>query len=46
MDYDERENVNNTLLRVFSMSGVLLALSGLWLLFYSFNRKKITGELR
>jgi uncharacterized iron-regulated membrane protein len=40
MDYDERENVNNTLLRVFTWGAVLMALSGTWLLFYSFHRKK------
>ena len=40
MDYDERENVNNMLLRVFTWGAVLMALSGIWLLFYSFHRKK------
>ena len=40
MDYDERENVNNTLLRAFTWGAVLMASSGLWLLFYSFHRKK------
>ncbi|MBB3222095.1 PepSY domain-containing protein [Pseudoduganella umbonata] len=40
MDYEERENVNNTLLRTASITGLLFALSGAWLLFYSFNRKK------
>jgi uncharacterized iron-regulated membrane protein len=40
MDYDERENVNNTLLRVFTWGALLMALSGVWLLFYSFHRKK------
>jgi hypothetical protein len=40
MDYEERENVNNTLLRVASMSGLVFALSGAWLLFYSFNRRR------
>lgn len=40
MDYDERENVNNTLLRTFTWGAVLMALSGVWLLFYSFHRKK------
>jgi uncharacterized iron-regulated membrane protein len=40
MDYDERENVNNTLLRIFTWGAVLMALSGIWLLFYSFHRKK------
>ena len=40
MDYDERENVNNLLLRVFTWGGVLMALSGAWLLTYSFPKKK------
>ena len=40
MDYDERENVNNPLLRAFTWGAVLMALSGVWLLFYSFHRKK------
>ena len=40
MDYDERENVNNTLLRVFTWGAVLMAVSGIWLLFYSFHRRK------
>lgn len=40
MDYDERENVNNTLLRMFTWGAVLMASSGIWLLFYSFHRKK------
>lgn len=40
MDYDEREDINNTVLRVFSVLGVLLGLGGVWLLFYSFNRNR------
>jgi uncharacterized iron-regulated membrane protein len=40
MDYEERENVNNTLLRTASIAGLLFALSGAWLLFYSFTRRK------
>ena len=40
MDYDERENVNNWLLRAFTWGAVLMAASGIWLLFYSFHRKK------
>ncbi len=40
MDYDERENVNNPLLRVFTWGAVLMALSGIWLLFYAFPRRK------
>jgi len=40
MDYDERENVNNWLLRTFTWAAVVMALSGAWLLLYSFPRRK------
>ena len=40
MDYDERENVNNVLLRAFTWGAVLMALSGAWLLLFAFPRKK------
>jgi uncharacterized iron-regulated membrane protein len=40
MDYDERENVNNGLLRTFTWGALLMALSGAWLLIYSFPKKK------
>lgn len=47
MDYDERENVNNPLLRAFTWGAVLMALSGIWLLIYAFpKRKKKTGQAR
>ena len=39
MDYDTRDDMNNALLRVFSILGSLAGLSGLWLLFYSFQNK-------
>lgn len=39
MDYEERSDVNNTLLRAASIGGLLFALSGLWLLFFSFSRR-------
>lgn len=42
MDYEERENINNSVLRIFSVLGTVLGLSGVWLLFYSFN----TGRKR
>ncbi|MGX7953096.1 PepSY domain-containing protein [Tsuneonella sp. HG249] len=44
MDYDERENVNNVLLRVFTWGAVLMALSGIGLLFYAFPRRKKKGR--
>lgn len=40
MDYDTRDDVNNTLLRVFTWAAVAMALSGAWLLFYSFPRRR------
>ena len=43
MDFDERENVNNPLLRIFTWGALLMASSGIWLLFYSFHRKKKKG---
>lgn len=42
MDYDERTDVNNTLLRVASSLGLVFAISGLWLLFYNFGKKRST----
>lgn len=39
MDYDTRDDVNNALLRVAAGVGMLFALSGAWLVFYSFRRK-------
>ncbi len=40
MDYDNRTDVNNTLLRVASVVGLGFALSGVWLLFYSFGKRR------
>jgi hypothetical protein len=40
MDYETRENVNNTLLRIATITGFTFALSGAWLLLYSFTRRK------
>lgn len=37
MDYEERDNVNNTLLQVATMMALLFALSGLWLLYFRFR---------
>lgn len=39
MDYDTRTDVNNTLLRVAAGVGLVFALSGAWLVFYSFRRR-------
>lgn len=40
MDYDARENVNNPLLRIATLSAAAMAMSGAWLLYWSFPRKK------
>lgn len=40
MDYETRDDVNNTLLRIASITGVMFALSGVWLLLYSFKGRK------
>ena len=37
MDYDEREDINNTLLRIVSTLGFLLVLSGVWYLYFRLN---------
>ena len=40
MDYDARTDVNNPLLRITTLSAAAMALSGAWLLYWSFPRKK------
>jgi hypothetical protein len=40
MDYDERENVNNSVLRFFTWGAVLMALSGAWLFLYAFPKRR------
>lgn len=40
MDYQDRTNVNNPLLRVATWSAFAMALSGAWLLVWSFPRRK------
>lgn len=39
MDYESRTDVNNALLRTASIIGLAFALSGVWLLFYSFRMR-------
>ena len=41
MDYEERSDVNNLLLRITSAVGTVFALTGLWLLVYSFSRRRV-----
>ena len=40
MDYEARSDVNNTLLRIAASVGLLFALSGAWLVFYSFRWRR------
>lgn len=40
MDYEERTDVNNVLLRAATIAGLALAASGLWLLYFSFRRRR------
>lgn len=42
MDYEARTDVNNNLLRVAAATGLIFALCGIWLLFYSFQRRAQT----
>jgi uncharacterized iron-regulated membrane protein len=46
MDYEERADAHNLLLISAQITGLAFAISGLWLLIYSFNgrRKKITAR--
>ena len=40
MDYDERSDAHNTLLQIAQVTGLSFAISGLWLLFYSFRKRR------
>jgi len=40
MDYEERADVNNTLLRIAAGLGMVLSILGTWLLFFSFKRRR------
>lgn len=40
MDYEERADVNNTLLRISAGVGLVLSALGMWLLFFSFKRRR------
>ncbi len=44
MDYENRTDLNNNLLRVAALIGLGMSLSGVWLLFYSFTRRKKKAE--
>ncbi len=40
MDFETRDDVNNNLLRIAAATGLAFSLSGIWLLLYSFSRRK------
>lgn len=40
MDYETRDNVNNLLLRVFALLALATTLSGAWLLWFAFPRRR------
>ena len=40
MDYDQRSDAHNLLLKVAEFSGLTFAMTGLWLLFYSFSGRR------
>jgi len=42
MDYDDRTDAHNLLLKIAQFAGVSFAITGLWLLFYSFSRRRKT----
>ena len=44
MDYDERSDVNNALLRIATLLGGVGVLSGVWLLYFSFRRRRAASS--
>jgi len=40
MDYDQRSDVHNLLLKIAEVTGLAFAITGLWLLFYSFSGRR------
>ena len=40
MDYKDRADVNNTLLRAFAGLGLILSIAGIWLLWFSFKHRR------
>ncbi len=40
MDYDERSDAHNLLLKTAQVAGLIFAITGLWLLFYSFSGRR------
>ena len=46
MDYEERADAHNLLLIVTQVSGVIFAMTGVWLLFYSFSGRRKNRSAR
>ena len=46
MDYEERENINNLLLRGMTILALVTVLSGAWLLYFAFPRKRRKAAAR
>ena len=46
MDYDDRQDMNNPLLQVFTWLAVASSATGAWLLLYSFRRKRRTRKAK
>ena len=46
MDYDEREDFNNPLIKIASAAGLIFAISGLYLLFVRGGRKVIVRDVK
>lgn len=43
MDYEDRSDVNNNLLRTAAVLGIAFSMSGVWLLFYALKRRKTSA---
>ena len=46
MDYDEREDINNLILRIVSALAFLLVISGIWYLYFRLNAKTWFTKVR
>ena len=40
MDYDERSDAHNLLLKTAQVTGLIFAITGVWLLLYSFSGRQ------
>ncbi len=44
MDYENRSDINNNLLRIAAVAGFAFAISGIWLLFYTLKRRSASAD--